>query len=403
MFPKLWKAAAGGAISIVLGAFMAMPSLAQDVQGVSADKVVKLGTWAPRSGPLAGLGSSAIDGSYLAFDEVNANGGVNGYKIEVVEVDDGYEPARTVAAVRKLWEQDKVFMIFEPYGSTPTKAASRYVLDNNIPLLFTVGGADVFHNDPANPPSNVYSYYPFFEQLVHKGTSYAVDKLGDKKIGIVYIHGDFGEAGHRAWKAGAERYGYTLGTEIGYAWNETNFVSLGRKIAASGDDMTVLWSAVGGPQIMAAAEQAGYKGDWLISTVQIGRSAEAEYRKVPSLADRVYLPHFLKMPNDDSADMRAFVEKVGAKFPDADINIALMGYTNAKVFIEALERATKGGEPLTWPSFQKALLSIDGFDVGASVKLSYAKSPIGNANGRVYKWDGDNWKAESDFAPLPER
>ncbi len=387
------------------GAFGAPAAWAQDVtQGVSEDKVVTVGTWAPRSGPLAGLGSSGIDGSHLVFDEINEKGGINGYKIKVVEVDDGYEPGRTVAAVRKLWEQDKAFLIYFPYGTATTKAAARYVVDNDVPLLFTLGGADVFHNDPAKQPPNVYSYYPFFQQLVYAVAKYAAEDLKDKKIGVVYNHGDFGEAGHSALKDGASRFGYELGLEIGYAWNETNFVSIGRKIAAEGNDATLIWSAVGGVQIMAAAEQAGYKGNWLIPTTMLGRSAEAEYRKIGSLANRIYLPFFQKMPNDEAPEIKEFVEKIGEKFPDADVDIALMGYTNAKLFAEVLDRATKDGAALTWPAFQKALESVDNADIGASVKMSFANgNRVGNKNARIYKWDGDNWSPVTDFVPLPER
>lgn len=375
-FSVVWGAVAKGAISLAAAALVASPVWAEDVtQGVSADNVVKLGTWVPRSGPLAGLGSSGIDGAYLEFNEVNAKGGVNGYKIEVAEVDDGYDPTRTVAAARKLWEQDKVFLIFHPYGSVTTRAAIPYIKSNNIPVLFTLGGANTFHSDPANQLPNVYSYYPYFEQLVHSVTKYAVEERKAKKIGIAYTHGDIGEAGLKALKSGVAQ-GYEIGAEIGYAWNETNFVSIGRKIAASGDDATLLWNIVGGIQIMAAAEQAGYKGDWLISTVMLGDSVEAEYRKNSALAGRIFLPHFQRLPNDNSPEMNEFVQKLSAQFPDADVNIALMGYTNAKVFVEALDRATKDGEPLTWPRFQKALESIDNEDIGASVKLSYANGNL---------------------------
>ncbi len=404
MFSIVRKAVAAGSVSCMISALLLSASWAQDAtRGVSEDKVITLGTWAPRSGPLAGLGSSGIDGAYLAFDQVNEAGGVNGYKIKVVEVDDGYEPGRTVAAARKLWEQDNAFLIFFPYGSVTTKAASRYVLDNNIPLLFTFGGADVFHHDPANQPANVYSSYPFFEQLVYSVAQYAVSELDDKKIGVVYNHGEFGESAHRALKGSADRFGYELGLEIGYALNETNFVSIGRKIAAEANDATLIWTVVGGLQVMAAAEQAGYKGDWLIPTTLLGRSAEAQYRKITSLANRIYLPYFQKLQNDESPEIQEFVQQIGQKFPDADVNIALIGNTDAKVFIEALDRATRDGTPLTWPSFQAALETIDQEDIGASVKLSYANgNHIGNTNGRIYKWDGDNWAPVTEFAPLPE-
>lgn len=404
MFSALRSFLAVGTMSLLIGT-TAPGALAQDaVQGVSENKVVTIGTWVPRSGPLAGLGSSGMDGSYLVFDEINKSGGINGYTINTVEVDDGYDPSRTVAAVRKLWEQDKAFLIYFPYGTPTTKAASRYVVGNNVPLLFPFGAADIFFDDPANQPSNVYGFYPFYQQLVQAIAKYSAETLKSKKIGVAYTHGEFGEVGQAALREGAKKFGYEVGSEIGYAFNETNFVSIGRKIASEGNDATLIWSIVGGVQIMAAAEQAGYKGDWLISTVQTGRSAEGEFRKVSSLANRIYLTHFQKIANDESPEIKDFVKRIGEKFPDADVNIALMGYTNAKVFVEALDRATKNGAALTWPGFQKGLESIDNADIGASVTLSYAKgNRIGSLNGRIYKWDGDAWTPATDFTPLPER
>lgn len=395
-----------GAMLLMGGALMASAAMAQSdvTQGISSSKVIKLGTWIPRSGALAGIGSSGMDGAKLAFEELNRAGGINGYSIEMIEIDDGYEPGRSVAAARRLWQQDKVFAIFHPYGTGTTAAAAKFIVDNNVPVLFPFASAEIFHKDTANQPSNVYGYYPFYDQIVYSIASFAKEKLGRKKIGIVYNHGDFGEAGHQGIKEAAKRYGFELGTETGYAFNETNFVAIGRKIAASGDDATLVWSVVGGLQIMAAAEQAGYKGDWLIQTALIGEAAIAEYKRITSLANRIYLAHFERMPNDPSPEIQAFVKRLKAQKPDTDVDLGLMGYTNARVFIEALSRATQGGAQLTWPKFKQALESIDNMDIVASSRISYANgNRIGNTFGRIYKWDGGEWQVASDFTPLPKR
>lgn len=403
---KNWLAAAASAVLVASFAFPPSSVSAADgpTQGISSSKVIKLGAWLPRSGPLSGIGTSGMDGALVAFDELNRAGGVNGYTVKMIEIDDGYEPGRSVAAVRQLWLQDKVFAVFHPYGSPAAAATAKFVIENNIPLLFPFANAEIFHGESAKKAENVYSFYPFYDQLVYLVTSFAAEKLGRKKIGVAYHHGEFGEAGYRAIKTAAQRYGFELGLETGYAPNETNFVAIGRRIAAANNDATLVWSVIGGPQIVAAAEQAGYKGDWLIQTGMTGDAAIAEYKRIPSLANRIYLPHFQRLPNDPSPEIQDFVKKIKVEKRDADVDVAIFGYTNAKVFIEALSRATKDGSGLTWPKFKTALESIDNADIVASTHLSYANgNRIGNTYGRIYKWDGGDWRVESDFKPLPPR
>lgn len=396
----------GGILALALGLASASGVSAQDAdltQGIGADKVVTVGTWVPRSGPLAGLGSAGIDGALIAFDQLNAAGGVNGYTVHIDEVDDGYDPARTVAAVRQLWQEDKVFAIFHPYGSPTTQAAARFVTANEVPMLFPLASAGIFGAEGAPTPTNYFGYYPYYDQIIYSAVDYAMHERGDKRIGIILNHGEFGQAGTEAMEKAAKRYGFEPGNVISYPLNETNFVSIGRRIAESGDDATLVWSVVGGVQIMAAAEQAGYKGDWLIQTALVGKSAVAEYRKIASLTNRIILPHFQLMPNDDAPEIKAFLAAFQQRFPDSDVNVGLMGYTNAMVFAEGLKRATADGTELTWPGMRKALLSIDRAPIAASPSVSYKDNKVGNSLGRMYVWDGDNWKAASEFTPLPER
>lgn len=372
-------------------------------QGVGADKVITLGTWLPRSGPLAGVGSFGMDGANFAFKRFNAAGGVNGYTIKLIEIDDGYDPGRSVAAIRKLWTDDKVFAMFFPYGSPSMQATKQFALANKVPLLFPFGSAHIYHENLASQPSHVYGFYPHYDEIVYSVVEYALKNRKAKRIGIVYNQGEFGQAGIGALEKAAKKYGFEVGSRINYPLNETNFVSIGRRVAASSDDATLVWSVVGGVQIIAAAEQAGYKGDWLIQTALVGKSAEAEYAKIPTLAKRMFLPHFQKMPNDRDSEIESFVRDFQNEYPDSDVNIALIGYTNARVFITALTKASQNGANVTWNAFQKALESIDGESIAASPRVSYADAKIGNAHGRIYDWDGRSWQPVTDFSQLPKR
>lgn len=91
-------------------------------QGVTAERVL-LGQSVALTGPAAELGIQMRNGARAYFDHVNASGGVHGRRIELITLDDGYEPARTVPNPRRLIEEDRVFALFGHVG-TPTSAAA---------------------------------------------------------------------------------------------------------------------------------------------------------------------------------------------------------------------------------------------------------------------------------------
>src|SRR4030088_2863371 len=108
------------ALPVALVALLAtaIPASAED--GVSADKIL-FGQATALEGPASALGQGMKMGLEAAFTEVNKAGGVKGRKLELKSVDDGYEPTKSIEAVKKLLEEDKVFAIAGMVG-TPTSA-----------------------------------------------------------------------------------------------------------------------------------------------------------------------------------------------------------------------------------------------------------------------------------------
>jgi len=111
------------ALPLAFAVLVAAGVSAQAEDGVSADKVV-FGQAAPLDGPAAALGLGMKLGLEAAFAEINKAGGVKGRKLELKSVDDGYEPNKSIEAVKKLLSDDKVFAIAGPVG-TPTSAATQ--------------------------------------------------------------------------------------------------------------------------------------------------------------------------------------------------------------------------------------------------------------------------------------
>src|ERR1700737_236827 len=109
------------ALPLVLAALLAtgIPASAED--GVSADKIV-FGQATALDGPASALGQGMKLGIEAAFAEINKAGGVKGRKLELKSIDDGYEPTRSIEAVKKLLEEDRVFALAGT-GGPPTPAA----------------------------------------------------------------------------------------------------------------------------------------------------------------------------------------------------------------------------------------------------------------------------------------
>src|SRR5246127_3509454 len=121
MFMRTFGAAALLTGALALASFS--PATAED--GVSADTIL-FGQAAVLEGPASALGQGMRTGIQAAFDEINKKGGIHGRKLKLVSIDDGYEPDKSIAAVKKLIEDEKVYALIGPVG-TPTANAAQPV------------------------------------------------------------------------------------------------------------------------------------------------------------------------------------------------------------------------------------------------------------------------------------
>ena len=85
------------------------------------------------------------------FNKINAEGGINGRKINFISYDDGYSPPKTVEQARKLVESDEVLLIFNSLGTPPNSAIQKYMNSKKVPQLFVATGATKW-NDPKEFP-----------------------------------------------------------------------------------------------------------------------------------------------------------------------------------------------------------------------------------------------------------
>ncbi|MDQ6628496.1 MAG: ABC transporter substrate-binding protein [Pseudomonadota bacterium] len=173
----------------VLGAPAVWAQAAKYGPGASATEI-KLGQTMPYSGPASAYGTiGKVQAAY--FKMLNENGGINGRKIKLLSLDDGYSPPKTVEQVRRLVEQEEVLALFQTLGTAPNSAIQKYVNAKKVPHLLLATGASKW-GDPKNFPWTM----GFNVSYQAEGQIYARWLLKNKpgaKIAVLYQNDDFGK------------------------------------------------------------------------------------------------------------------------------------------------------------------------------------------------------------------
>jgi branched-chain amino acid transport system substrate-binding protein len=171
----------------VLGASaaLALPAFVR-AQG----KEIKLGQTMPYSGPASAYGTiGRLHQAY--FKMINDGGGINGHRINLISLDDGYSPPKAVEQVRRLVEQEQVLALFQTLGTPSNTAIHKYVNAKKIPHLFVATGATKW-NDPKNYPWT----FGFNLSYQTEGEIYGRYLLKEKpnaKVAIHYQNDDYGK------------------------------------------------------------------------------------------------------------------------------------------------------------------------------------------------------------------
>lgn len=174
-------------------------AFAQKYDPGATDSEIKLGQTQPYSGPVsaaAGVGFA----STAFFDALNKKGGINGRKIKVISLDDGYNPPKTVESTRHLVEGDEVLAMYGSTGTPTNAAVQKYLNAKNIPQLFIATGAGRFNNPKAFPWT-----MPLLPSYAAEGRAiarYALTAVAEPKIAILYQNDDLGKDFLAGFKSG---------------------------------------------------------------------------------------------------------------------------------------------------------------------------------------------------------
>jgi branched-chain amino acid transport system substrate-binding protein len=156
----------------------------------ATDTEIKIGNIMPYSGPASAYATiGKTEAAY--FNKINAEGGINGRKINFISYDDGYSPPKAVEQARKLVEADEVLLIFNPLGTPSNSAIQKYMNAKKVPQIFVSSGAAKW-NDPKNFPWTM-GWQPSYQVEARIYAKYILQNYPGKTIGILYQNDDFGK------------------------------------------------------------------------------------------------------------------------------------------------------------------------------------------------------------------
>jgi len=156
----------------------------------ATDKEIKIGHCGPYSGPASAYGviGKAIE---AYFKMVNDQGGINGRKINLITLDDGYNPAKCVEVIRQLVEQDKVLCTFNVLGTPSNTAIQKYMNTKKVPQLYVATGASKW-GKPKEFPWTM-GYQPDYNTEAQIYAKHILANIKDAKIGVLMQNDDFGK------------------------------------------------------------------------------------------------------------------------------------------------------------------------------------------------------------------
>lgn len=176
-------------LAVVLISLFSVPARAEN--GVSKTEIL-FGQVAALHGPAQALGQGMRKGIVAAFEEANRSDGINGRKLELKSIDDGYEPEKTIEATKQIINQDHVFALVGSVGTPTSKAGQPIATAARIPFIGPFTGAE-FLRDPYN--RYVVNIRSSYFQETEAWIEHLTKDLGITKIAILYQDDAFGLAG----------------------------------------------------------------------------------------------------------------------------------------------------------------------------------------------------------------
>ena len=361
----------------------------------ASDTEIKIGNIMPYSGPASAYG--AIGKSEQAyFNKINAEGGINGRKINFISYDDAYSPPKAVEMARKLVEQDEVLLVFQPLGTPSNTAIHKYMNQKKVPQLFVATGASVW-NDPKNYPWTM-GWQPNYQT---EGRIYATHLLRTKpdgKIGILYQNDDSGRDYVKGFKDGLGDKVKQIVAEVTYEVTDPTIDSQILKLKASGADV-FFHNAT--PKFAAMGIRKAYDIGWKPLQYLVNVASSVGSVLTPAGLEKsvgIISTQYLKDPTDkawenDPAMVKwtAFMKKY---YPEGSLTDAsnLYGYAVAQTLVQTLKQC---GDNLTRENVMRQAANLKDLELDVALPgIKINTSPTDFApieSEQLIRFDGKQW------------
>lgn len=295
----------------------------------TASKVVKIGSFMPKTGPNAGAFEIEA-GSLAFFDALNASGGIDGYKFNQIFIDDQYNPALSEAAARKLIYSDNVLALVSA-GATPTVGAV-------IPLLKQTGTPDVGPFSGSTAIANPL-VYQFVQSYANEGAfqaRFAIQHLvKNDQLGLLYQNDAVGTPYIPGVKYELKKSPNIRLTSAPFELGGLDFTPQLTQLQQAKDNVVIVESTPQNmPIIFRDAAALRYFPDWVIEDFN-GPSAILSKINAKE-ADSVYLSFSFAIPN--STKLVALQNGLSKYYPQYAVSAnTVQGWASASLFAHAFK------------------------------------------------------------------
>ncbi len=333
--------------------------------GVSDGRIL-FGQSAAFSGPAGQLGTDMRRGIEAAFQEVNRRGGVHGRRLELVSLDDAYEPEAAIANTLYLINEAEVFALIGAVGTPTSRSATPVAAEANIPYIAPFTGAAFLREAKWNNIINLRaSYNQETEEMVARLTG----DLGIKRIAVMYQDDSFGRAGYRGVRRALERREMEA-VAVGLYPRNTTAVKTALLDLRMGNPEAVILIGAYDPvaTFIAWARHIGMNPVFITISF-VGSNALA--RQLGGAGAGVFVTQVVPFPTDDTFSVAAAYRRALSVYATDAVPgfVSFEGYLAGRLAIAALERC---GPEVSRASFLNSLrgseiVDLDGF------KLRYGK------------------------------
>jgi branched-chain amino acid transport system substrate-binding protein len=368
----------------------------------ATDTEIKIGNIMPYSGPASSY--SVIGKTEAAyFNKINAEGGINGRKINFISYDDGYSPPKTVEQARKLVESDEVLLIFNSLGTPPNSAIQKYMNLKKVPQLFVATGATKW-NDPKDFPWTM-GWQPSYQSETQIYAKYILKNYPNARIGVLYQNDDYGKDYLKGLKDGlGAKAASMIVAEESYETTEPTIDSHILNLKASGADVFVDLSI---PKFAAQAIKKAAEIEWkpvhFLNSVSSSITATIKPAGFDN-AQGIITAEYLKDPTDpqwkDDPEIKTWNAFLDKYYPEANRADAFViyGYAVAQSMVQVLKRC---GDDLTRANvMQQAASMHDAVVAGLLPGMKINTSPTDFApisQLQLAKLKGDTWERFGDI------